>query len=76
MRQQPNQITEAGKAIRSTVYFTIVLSGLLLGLFIVAFGSWAWLLRDGFGPDSIKTSGAEAIVSAFWCLGSVQFPLD
>ena len=24
-------------------------------------GWWAWLLRDGMGPDSIETHGAEAL---------------
>ena len=27
-------------------------------------GFWAWLLRDGLGPDSISSSGQTAIVRA------------
>lgn len=69
MRQQIKESSEAVKALSTLVYLTIVLSGLLLGLFIVVFGSCAWLLKDGFGPNSIKTSGFEAVVSGFWCLG-------
>lgn len=53
---------------------------LLLTLFGVV--PFAWILRDGLGPDSVTSSGLEAIVRAFMafyagpallCLGGLHF---
>ncbi|MFT5290875.1 MAG: hypothetical protein ACI8QS_002107 [Planctomycetota bacterium] len=30
------------------------------------FGVLAWTLRDGLGPDSVDSSGWQAIVRLFW----------
>ena len=39
----------------------------VLLVFIVMFvGPFAWLLRDGLGPDSIPSSGLNAFVRMFW----------
>jgi hypothetical protein len=48
-------------------------------LLLLALGAWTWLLRDGLGPDSIESSGIEALrrfFSDFWpfaLLGLVLF---
>jgi hypothetical protein len=31
-----------------------------------AFGFFAWVLRDGLGPDSTESRGFEAITRMFW----------
>ena len=38
-------------------------------LLLLALGAWTWLLRDGLGPDSVESSGIEALrrfFSDFW----------
>jgi len=48
------------------VYLAMVSSGVILALFIFAFGAWAWLLRDELGPNSVTTHGSAAIIQTFW----------
>ena len=51
---------------RRIIAFDIALSSSLI---LFALGSWCWLLRDGLGPDSIESSGGEALrrfIADFW----------
>lgn len=32
----------------------------------MALGLFAWILRDGLGPDSVESQGFEAIARMFW----------
>ena len=34
---------------------------------VVFMGPFAWLLRDGLGPDSITSAGWDALNRMFWC---------
>ena len=38
----------------------------LLVLVVVAVGPFAWLLRDGLGPDAVSSSGWQAVTRMFW----------
>ena len=38
----------------------------LLGLLVVFAIPFAWIIRDGLGPDSIETAGVAAISQTFW----------
>ena len=49
--------------------------GLAIGLSVfsallfLGIGTWTWFLRDGLGPDSIESFGAEALrrfITDFW----------
>ena len=62
----------------STIRRDISIGLALLSLFLLfALGAWTWFLRDGLGPDSIESSGVEALrrfSADFWpialfCLG-------
>ncbi len=47
--------------------FVMVLSGtafLFLALFM---GPFAWILRDGLGPDSTESTSLQAVARMFWC---------
>lgn len=47
-------------------------------LLLLTFGAWTWLLRDGLGPDSIESSGIEALrrfSSDFWPVALLCFAL-
>lgn len=47
-------------------------------LLLLALGTWAWLLRDGLGPDSVESSGIEALrrfSSDFWPVALLCFAL-
>ncbi len=62
----PSQCIEPSSRLRRGFAIGIALFSLLL---LFALGSWAWLLRDGLGPDSIESSGTEAFLrffSYFW----------
>jgi hypothetical protein len=39
----------------------IILSGLFLGLLVIGL-PFAWIMRDGMGPDSMESSGMNAVV--------------
>ena len=43
------------------------LSGTLLFFLVVFLGPFAWLLRDGLGPDSVDSGGLTAVGRMFWC---------
>ena len=47
---------------QSAVKSTLKVSLLLWSLF----GAFAWMMRDGLGPDSVESSGWGALVRAFW----------
>lgn len=32
----------------------------------MALGFFAWILRDGLGPDSVESEGLEAVGRMFW----------
>jgi hypothetical protein len=32
----------------------------------ILFGVFAWILRDGLGPDSVESSGWSALVRLYW----------
>ena len=34
--------------------------------FLVFIGPFAWILRDGLGPDSTDSAGVETIIRTFW----------
>jgi len=59
---------QASDTLTLIVYLSIVLLGIFVGLVVYAYGSWAWLMRDGLGPNAIETSGSAAIVRTFWCM--------
>ena len=61
-----SQSNEPSRILRYSAAVGISLFSLLL---LFALGGWTWLLRDGLGPDSIESSGVEAVrrfMSDFW----------
>jgi len=66
----PPQSNEPPRRLRRSVAVGISVFSLLL---LLALGGWTWLLRDGLGPDSIESSGFEALrrfMSDFWPIAS------
>ena len=45
-----------------------VLSQAAVG-FLLLMAPFAWILRDGLGPDSTTSAGWEAVARTFWCFG-------
>jgi hypothetical protein len=42
-------------------------TGLVFGLLgWCSFGVFAWIMRDGLGPDSVESGGWEAVIRLFW----------
>jgi hypothetical protein len=71
MNPQPN--VEPPSRIRRRVAIGLSSFSLLL---LLALGAWTWLLRDGLGPDSIESSGIEALrrfSSDFWPIAAFCF---
>ena len=68
---------------KSSAYTGIlVLINSLLLLTLLGVVPFAWILRDGLGPDSVKSNGLEALIRAFntfyagpalLCLGGLHF---
>ena len=43
-----------------------MLAGSALMFFVLLVGPFAWLLRDGLGPDSTDSTKLEALSRMFW----------
>jgi hypothetical protein len=35
-------------------------------LWLIGVGGFAWILRDGLGPDAVATTGGAVLVRTFW----------
>jgi hypothetical protein len=71
MNQQPN-VEPPSRFLRGVA---IGLSSFSL-LLLLALGAWTWFLRDGLGPDSVESSGVEALrrfLSDFWPVAAFCF---
>ena len=44
-----------------------VLAGMVFFFLVLFIGPFAWILRDGLGPDSTDSMGLQAITRMFWC---------
>jgi hypothetical protein len=53
--------------IRTMLSFIRVSSGMSLFYLLFFIGPFAWILRDGLGPDSTTSGGWHAIVRMLWC---------
>jgi hypothetical protein len=42
-------------------FMLLALVDLILGLLIICILPFAWILKDGIGPDSVTTTGLEAV---------------
>lgn len=54
-------------ALRTRFVFGVMAA--ISSITLIFWGWWAWLLRDGMGPDSIESRGAEALarfLGEFW----------
>lgn len=48
-----------------TAFLLVVCIAVLVFAFMLA--PFAWLLRDGLGPDSVNSTGLMAVRKMFWC---------
>ncbi len=68
--QPPSENLPSQQATVGNIVSTIllVLAGSLLVFLVFCMGPFAWLLRDGLGPDSTASAGWDAVTRTFWCL--------
>ena len=67
------QSIERSPRVRRGIAIGVAAVSLLL---LLTLGAWTWLLRDGLGPDSIESSGIEALrrfSSDFWPVAAFCF---
>ena len=58
---------EGTSSLRCIIAVSImVVSGTAI-VFLAIIGPFAWILRDGLGPDSITSDGWPAVTRTFWC---------
>ena len=58
---------DASSHLRALLSVAAILSATAIVFLVLFMGPFAWLLRDGLGPDSTTSSGWSAIVRMFWC---------
>ena len=46
-------------------FMLLALVDLILGLLIICVLPFAWILKDGIGPDSVSTTGLDAVWKCF-----------
>ena len=64
----PADVSKAGRpsVVLPTITFLSIIAGSLLLFLLLVAGPFAWLLRDGLGPDSTTSTWTNALMRLFW----------